>query len=166
MKSNDKAVALAKDVLKWLKYMNIRAGQYFEEIDIDQLNKGAKQKSRVKILKNCEVCALGACVVSGFNLDGNSILDEYVVETNLHKIRNIFGVDESNEIEGAFERAEAWEGTFIPDAEAFGKTFKDNKARLAAIMQNIVDHDGYFIPGTNGKNARKYSKTFPAKAAK
>lgn len=82
----------------------------------------------------------------------------------VEKSEEIFGVENAREIEVAFEQGAGWYSYHdledFEDAGDFGKYFKDDKARLAAIMQNIIDHDGHFIPGTNGKNAKKYKRTF------
>src|ERR1043165_3171280 len=63
----EKAVAVAKDVIKRLKYLNIETrhymcGQIPSKLKISE--KDDLKKHVAKVEKYCKVCALGACIIS------------------------------------------------------------------------------------------------------
>lgn len=149
MKSNDKAVAIAtdnlkvqvaKDVLKYLKYFNLTHSGYFYG-DSNTIEEASTPET---ILPLCEVCALGACYVSSMLLSGktpsqNDEADEVAI--------SIFGQDNAALIEAAYEKWPARiTGKLTFAAKEFGERYKDDYERLGAIMENVITHDGEFVP--------------------
>ena len=162
MESRPEVVAIAKDVLKYIPYLNIVSGEYFSGYgaNFGIVNELSTQKFLNK-LKKCRVCALGACFLAERRISGNCIPHASGQELK-NDLGNIFGAKELSDIESAFEREEFNTFDYVGshDSIAFGKYFKNEAARLAAIMQNIIDHDGWFIPGVDGKNATKYPRVY------
>lgn len=175
MKKSEKAVALAKDVLKYLRYMNVRDGVAYcygrlpDSIKDDCPGKEEAQKHIAGLTKNCKVCALGACFLSYIRLfdkvalrdispskpefstfsAGESVdVDYYDIVGQLNKI---FSEKQMVLIESAFEQhcvqfAYDIDQDDIEAAEIFGQKYAEPKKRLRAIMQNIVRNNGVFKP--------------------
>lgn len=167
MKENKKAVTVAKDVLKHLTgYKVVAANGYIKypnnDFDTNQYFGLCKTEITKKIQKDCEVCALGACLVAAFNTDFAqpthllSFLSESF-DSGMLQLKTIFG-DNYRKIEDAFESCEYDEYDEHNDVTDFGLKFDDDKERLRAIMQNIVDNKGNFVPGKEGVKADKYLK--------
>lgn len=165
MRENKKAVAVAKDVLKHLTGYKVRSGNSyikhdnFEEEDYFGICKTELSK---KIQKECEVCALGACLVSAFNTGfaQPKHLYQFINENfneGMNTLKDILGKD-YREIELAFETTDRDAIYYESDSEFFGSKFSDDKERLRAIMHNIVENRGNFVPGKEGENAAKYLK--------
>lgn len=125
------------------------------------------------LLDGCEVCALGsifACGLQksmGLSLRGaaasdlehecevgfNVTLDDEVVREQL---RPYFSLKQLYMIETAFEytydyfnfhrASDGLDDQEIEVARAFGRKYMSPKKRLIAIMQNIVDNNGTFVP--------------------
>lgn len=160
--TNKKAVTIAKDVISLLNMHLIKAktGDYVslvaseEEWDIKSLQKILKKRSKTKNPKPCFTCGIGACLVAriwkknNFNIDSdNFYTDRGAVEDGL---KDTFSERELDLIESAFEMIvgsmdgnieyEQW------DAVRFGKQYKSDRNRLIAIMNNIIENKGRFIP--------------------
>lgn len=174
-------VAIANDVLKLLNsrhlkvassngYLVVKDNTDIKDIVGDNMLCDA-QPSINKLVKNCEVCALGSAMVSYVRLFDNITLrelgihnsfwdkDEIIIETDKidisEKLGDIFSLEQLDMIEAAFER----DSTFadyedkgdsfhnkINKSLLFGEKYKSDRQRLIAIMQNIVDNDGTFKP--------------------
>lgn len=174
MLKTEKAVAIAKDVLRQIRfYRNVNKGSYVagnlgitaDDLDYDKC--GAKEHIS-EITKSCSVCALGACFLSYVRLFnkvkfqdvvgawGNIMLDRY--ELNDGTLGTVFSETQLLLIESAFEQKDMFDVTDLgeetylrvkhelEDAIDFGKKYTDNKKRLRAIMLNIVKNNGKFIP--------------------
>lgn len=174
IKPNLKAIEIAKDVLANLDGLNVRRGSFLRPREVYEADKTASKYMRLKryvsrlvfAKKECKVCALGAIYLSSFNLPefkGQSPANITGSETDRNVIecaKSIFGTDAA-EIETAFELGAGWGAgrlgyQAIQNAGRFGQRFHDAKLRLRAIMQNVIDNDGNFIPGVDGSNAEKY----------
>jgi hypothetical protein len=157
LKKSEKAMLVAHDVIQQIKVRNFNVGKgdyvgLFGDLDVDD---AAPAKENIcQIGRACTVCAKGALFLSTIGRVNNARVDE-VVYSGDYEICNrlvaerIFTQVQLDKIEEAFEM---WNG---PDscydeagstAHHFGKAFQDDDHRLVAIMLNILDHDGKFVP--------------------
>ena len=167
---NEKALAIAQDVLKNLGGQYVaRAKVYAAEAkwnvpDEDIPTEGELQKALDK-MKSCNVCALGACVLSKARLFNDLPITEMFYggffeldsEDAYREIEDVFGVTQRAMIESAFERSDmrSFEDDDHDDevtedeieiAKAFGHRYNDAESRMRAIMENIVANGGVFVP--------------------
>ncbi|MGH2611653.1 MAG: hypothetical protein ACRDFB_01225 [Rhabdochlamydiaceae bacterium] len=168
-----KVETLVKDTymnIKWPPSGKYSLKKYAEEIanlfthllnnKNDQLQKYIPQ-----LKKNCEVCAIGAFFLSTIDKYNQCRVGDFVdkycgfsVNTMNTKLRKIFSSRELNVIETAFMGIlfnNSYESPLSNsdenDALAFSKKFNNNKKRLKAICQNIIEN-GTFIPSkSDGK---------------
>lgn len=176
-KKNKKAIAVAQDVLNQLKYKNYKpvVNYYFnaEKIDVSNLSLENKDVCDLlpKLCKKCEVCALGACLLStarlydnmpadevfminrDYNWTTNSYKDPYLTlrrsdeETFADLLSDVFDENQCSLIESAFERT--CRGNYEDHEEVcraieFGEKYDDDKKRMRAIMRNVIRNDGWF----------------------
>lgn len=157
-KRRRKAVAVAKDVLKWVSPSRAATGHYiFEPLaerveqregNFSRLSPKAQAKVAQKT-KTCSVCALGACFIStiakyggpGF---GSYIQDTFNVDSMRATLHEVFSDEQLNEIETAYEKNLSFRGS--QKAESFGCRYVTDIGRLRAIMRNIIANKGVFIP--------------------
>ena len=168
-KINSRAILVAKDVIKQIEHYSVCEGSYInvcipnttydkiKPIDLRDLIPTLK-KARI-----CKVCALGACLISkaklfdnvpleGMFKDSNITNSKYLLCNNkIHSLlQEIFPNQQAELIEAAFERSDNYGGNNssenIIKAVDFGNNFDFPKERLIAIMQNIIDNRGFFIP--------------------
>jgi len=157
----DKIIAIAKDVLKWVNTYRLAHGSYLEgsvpaviDNDVDL------QSCADTVVKYCEMCALGALLLSkarlyddvpvrdikytyssddlGTNIStGNSYIKE--------RLAGIFTSQQLNLIETAFE---CWSATDPAEqrAQRFGKQYRNLTERVIAVMNNIIANNGEFKP--------------------
>jgi hypothetical protein len=162
--TNEKGIAVAQDVLKHLDIMKVSEGAYLKlELASGNESKltdtGDLQDQIGVAVQECQVCALGACLLSKARLYDAvpsrvvfrffQISDDEGIRSLL---RDVFDIDTINLIETAFERhIFSWcrHGSCENDllhAERFGDRHKCPYARMRAIMNNIVVNSGYFVP--------------------
>lgn len=103
------------------------------------------------INERCEVCALGALMLSKvrifneYNFRNRIIREGYAGQSSVTSALNdVFTKAQLTLIENTFEKNNVF-GHF-EDAENFGKRFPLPTDRLRAIMENIIQNDGTFIP--------------------
>ena len=172
----ERAVAVAKDVLKIMKKPTVEASQSTYITAPLEITKGDEDKEVQELLpdimKDCKVCALGACMLAKIGLYGDcKVRDifenitnvyEYYSPTsklnglgeNIHdELRSIFSYKQMDMIESAFEQSEMYSygglddaPKYIHDSIAFGDKYEDDTDRLRAIMRNIIRNAGQFIP--------------------
>ena len=189
---NEKAIAVAQDVLAHLPEMMPTRRTYINgsidaRDDADE-NKDDLQKYVDVATKECEVCALGACMLSyarlydnvpmrdiaAFSGDGWDVSAdrEEIVET----MCEVFSGAQLALIESAFERTAM--GSIEASAHAlcaavdFGREHVNmvglaspqdtNTAVLRGIMENIIANDGYFVPTSPTQGAKHDERTAPA----
>lgn len=111
-------------------------------------------------LQKCQVCALGACLISQVKLFNKLPLGELVnygggIDPTRDMVSGIlsrfFSKDQLDLIEVAFEAISEYDGGVQKkechlDAERFGMEYSNPKKRLKAIMGNIIVNDGEFCP--------------------
>jgi hypothetical protein len=189
----ERAIAVAKDVLKSIKrYKAIRTGKAFvkmyspktkykdgkyEDTEVEKIIEANKKDSKAtakKLQPYCEVCGLGACLMSVVTLENKfkfSGLDgQYnnMIETDdmVRRLKAVFSMHQMYLIENAFERGrgyfqpsnvwnldphvnekqiEIWESS-RQAAITFGKKYGAAADRLRAIMKNIIANEGVFVP--------------------
>ena len=167
---SEQRVTIAKDVLEQL-----RLGRYYAEQSTyfsmpaptaEPLKPGQDLQSL--ILQNdrtCTVCALGACFASAVRLsNGVALSEETIGFDNFadepgdtadfgndavfnEKVASYFSNRQLALIESAFEKDDDFSrGYDVEDAIDFGQAYEDDTDRLQAIMENIVEHGGNFVP--------------------
>ncbi|RJQ24579.1 hypothetical protein C4577_07355 [Candidatus Parcubacteria bacterium] len=148
MTKKEKAVAVAKDVLKHLRSLKFTGCASYCEGDGLNISKDENVQPHIsKLVKNCEVCALGGMFLSYIRLFDNvkyeKIIEPKYYEENeyqihvdrdyiIDKFKGIFDRDVLDCIEDAYEGG--WD-EFYPDP----------RDRIKAIMKNIVKNNGRFI---------------------
>jgi len=149
-----KRVAIAKDVLLRIKKKNIKQYQgdfflnkedIFEELDEKDSIQDAINSSQ------CEVCAKGALVcswVGNFNKVKKEDIESFEVNLVFEDaapkgLVKLFGRDMLDSIEYNFEGEDyAWT-SHNALRKGYNKKYNNN---LRAIMQNIIENEGKFIP--------------------
>jgi hypothetical protein len=162
-KRREGRVAIAQDVINRIYADSIKIktdNGYVVGIEDMQFNKRdesviSKEDCNL-ITKSCSVCALGSMLISRIDLFNSVSWIDLEYDPGFSDIKDsledYFDGRELALIETAFEK---WDVngfdlglTFyeIEQAIDFGKKIKKSKDRLLAIMQNIVDHNGTFVP--------------------
>lgn len=159
-----KAIAVAKDVIKRLKYLKLSMLSYisgpvpeFSKLKEEDFQNMISKKHIKEIEKNCFVCALGACILSKARLY-NSIpfskfASTYYVWVGREKafsfLKDIFGRKNTSLIECAYSCVpnKGNLGTHEEKVKAskFGCLFPNEINRLKAIMNNVITNNGSFI---------------------
>lgn len=150
-------VAIAKEVIANInaKTFKIKKMTY---VHIDHEHRTGRTLTReraTELLPHCEVCALGSllmCRIAKFGSLAPAPLDtNHVTHGRTRQgLADAFDEDELNLIESAFELANfgrgqcGWESAI--DAIRFGRARPRKRDRLLAIMHNIVDNKGTFVP--------------------
>lgn len=159
-------VLIAKDVIKLINsgILNLGHVGYVtpdssdeSEMFSDWLNEG----DFTGVVKKCTVCALGAATLASIVRKDNkeklnaikdiaSYFDYDLVDGNLS---DVFDGRTMGLIETAYERQFVREHDSvelteeeIDEAVVFGADHKNSANRVIAIMQNIIDHKGKFVP--------------------
>lgn len=161
-----KRVAIAKDVLKQIKAKKflIESGN-FAIIrngimpDPDVFDKGYLLSKEVEA---CDVCAIGAAIISGIRLFNKVTFNNPHIDPieSWNLIREFFEPEQAVLIENAFEIGcgaynENWseeeplpevDQSEIDKAMEFGQEFDNETERAVAIFTNIVQNKGVFKP--------------------
>jgi hypothetical protein len=156
----DPRVAIAQDTIEQLGTLEVTRGTYLtrytwsEKIPYED----QAQQHIDKISKDCYVCALGACFLSYIRLfndvkvsdlvRGDRQEDLYLYSTSSFiksRLSQYFTHDQLLLIEAAFE---GWRVADYCSEQVcdFYDKHPDPKERLRAIMQNVIDNNGEFIP--------------------
>jgi hypothetical protein len=166
-----RAVAIAKDVLSQLRKRQngyvACSGVYIHREALEAMNPDEAKDLRdnLKAMQkgdSCKVCALGSAILSKARLFDKvpcqDILageDEIDVEAIREHLHDAFSEAQLDLIESAFEGANMSSGetprvnaspNAIEAAIEFSQKHDDDKARLRAIMTNIVKNEGVFKP--------------------
>lgn len=168
---SEQRIAIAKDVLAQLKlgFYKADAGTYCEIIKLKNDIEDAPEKldkvfvALKKQGASCEVCGIGSCFVSLVNLGDKAKTDDFLssmvedrdsIDDSSMRIllRKVFAPRQLSLIETAFERDEFNDAKdnagyeHVQKAKQFGQRYSSDKGRLTAIMNNIVENKGTFIP--------------------
>lgn len=155
-----KRVAVAADVIAQLEARTIEAGWSYFVTYVGNFPPGDLRKSFLEAaddMRPCEVCALGALFYSQVSLgNGVTLSRSFACFTRDHltrKLEQIFEESQLDLIEAAFEKnatvASVNKHPTPPNtgrAVAFGAMHKLRHERMIAIMKNIVENDGTFVP--------------------
>ena len=167
-------VAIAKDVLEQIRIKRFTpySGKYISSINFKnglyKSEMGSKDiKSNFAKIKNCSVCAMGACLMSATKFANKlNFEDVGVHRTDFkdEKVKDLFSSIFSPEqlllIEIAFEGNDSGAdrmgydifGADYPTCEITQKCdefylkYEDEKSRMVAIMKNLIKNKGEFKP--------------------
>lgn len=152
----EKRVRVAKDVL-----LRIKSGQYRPATGNWLRAAGPFDPDAPAEEIQCECCALGAVLASaaicskrgtlGKVFDESEDLGGHLADREHTRLSGLFSTRQAVMIEQAFEGPFGYfcDEEFPMNLNSlafFGKYEEDPQARLAAIMQNIIDNGGKFVP--------------------
>jgi len=163
---NEKVVAVAKDVLSRLNRLNLQKNNGYlvrNGSDWGLEVKGGLQKVVDEMEGHCEVCVLGACLLSAARLyEEVPILEIITAHKELYFTEDIvlkllfkvFTEQQCLLMEAAFEKdatrafAKPYIGNTPYLAEKFGEmaSMKSPRLRVLAIMRNVIQNNGEFDP--------------------
>lgn len=167
MSATERRVAVAKDVLALLRSRQapeIIEGNYCEGLplpyvydkNLDSYEENRRALHEVLEPALCAVCARGAAFLSAVRLFNQVTVYEAETESDYKGPRGLslklFGARTVGLIEYAFEGEDASAETMgMPHSDqqrciAFYRAHREPKARLRAIMENVVANNGRFIP--------------------
>lgn len=150
-------VAIAKDALAWIKagVLIPSAGVYVEPVDRSMRRAiwyypDPDKQLRDVFLGKCEVCAIGAMFLAKAVRFDDVAVDQFL---NFHaKLADHFEKRQLAQIEAAFEgKISGGYGDRISLEEAapafaFYRQHREERSRLVAILTNIIDNNGEFVP--------------------
>ena len=167
----EKRILIAKDVIKQieLKRYLAKSGSYIELPYTGKYrtlyNTNLDIKQNFEEIDNCEVCAMGACILSLTKIKNKlnfSDIGGTVTSLNKEKVKSLFNKTFTPRqllmIETAFEKGttgdklgrEFYNHRLTLDeifkCLNYAKKYSSSKSLLIAIMQNIIDNKGMFIP--------------------
>ena len=141
MTQPEKAVAVAKDVLKHLKNIRAISGNSYiylaEPLPLRIAEHTSGQKHIDAITSRCEVCGIGACFLSYIRLFNNATVRQVIraySASMIDKMQDVFSRSTLEDIERAFE-----------SEDGLKKRYRNDNQRLRAIMLNIVRNNGIFV---------------------
>ena len=154
---NKQRIAIAKDVIAMIDSKKIIPSYNIGYMSFSA-NFSNKKVELCEIIETnqCRVCALGGMLaahvmkVDNFRIDGDCLNSIHRFEIT-DQLEDYFSIEQLDLIESAFEVSHM--GSSLPvdsnqinKAIKFGMTKLDTCARIKAIMQNIIDNDGTFVP--------------------
>lgn len=183
MTKRERAVAVAKDALKWISRADVACGKYLHACGIRlDLNKDLGVQS-AKVIKECSMCWKGAALVakarvfdevsvasmSSENCLGPGLFVDATGGYVTAMLRSVFDAKTLDYAEAAFEQttdlADVRYDDELKRAVEFGQRFDDNTDRARAVFKEIVRQGGVFRPGAAlarlnraGENSKAKSK--------
>lgn len=167
MSKVQKRIAIAKDVISQIRAKKFKAtpGTYCE---LKTSQKKLKLSGSVELqtlleegaINKCNVCALGGIFMSKVSLGNKFNLNSRYDKIQTHidddemisNLRGIFSELELRTIEYAFEGGDinsSFLGKpmhFHARLRSYSKVYKKSEDRLLAIMENIINNKGKFVP--------------------
>jgi len=174
-KPNPIAEDIARDVLNQLSILRVDRGRYisgpYEYVEPEP--SGTMHDHEVYLYERCTVCALGACLLSYVRMHDDVPIQRILAARPqsplksarwsieaasidvIWELRKVFNQEQLDLIESAFERFDmSVHQTNVNAAISFGMHYAKDKdgwpthehAVLAAIMRNILEHRGHFVP--------------------
>jgi hypothetical protein len=169
-----KAVLVAKEVLEQLGTLDLRYGVYLAGTVVKGRLTGDDLQNNIEYFKEeCRMCALGACLLAKARLFDavplyailtgstyGAAQDKQNVsptrETTFSLLQDVFSEEQLDMIESTFEKrmmstrvartAPPEQIQQLWDAAQFGHQFVGYHERVQAIMENIINNNGLFIP--------------------
>lgn len=152
-----KRVEIAKDVIMHLETDKILAmhSGYASIPDVFNIRKWSLDTDVRDVINAaqhpCAVCALGAIFIADVIKRDNLSIAKYESmsgSTNVRdKVKDYFEDEQLSLIETAYEKT--CMGAILPnswEAVAFGRSIQSANERLVAIMENIIENYGTFVP--------------------
>lgn len=162
-------IKVLKDVISYLKSGKIIAtkGKYLRLIGYRKTIQDDDQVHELIEQSVCRACGIGGLFMATVMLKNelkvselNSPYGERAAREFKHGVddygmrrymSSLFDEDQLALIEATFEEDDAFGPGYYDDnrrdiAVAFGKTFRTNKARFLAICENMLAHNGKFVP--------------------
>ncbi len=156
LSKQEQRIVLAKDVIAILRAKKITARKlcYFEMYEGDFIDVARSTDIKSSLGKvTCEVCAIGGLFISEIMYAGYNIAIEDGYSDNIKDRLNVyFTSDQLGLIETAFENDTdfAMESVcpyeVVMKAATYCEKFGDPEESMINIMQNIIDHEGEFVP--------------------
>lgn len=158
MTLTEKRVAIAEDVIRQIEMLEIIARcSVYLNITTKNTDRGHLSELMQKDeIDSCRCCAKGALFMGYFNLNKEKKRSEDPVVINDMNfspdqfeapLRGIFSKHQWNLIESAFEASDFMQGKGDAGrAIAFGNKHRGESRRMIAIMENIIENDGIFMP--------------------
>lgn len=168
-------IEVIQDVLASLGHLHVKASNGYiiprnEDKALASCKLDSKEGAR-NLQQSCNVCAKGALFLSQVALHNKFDLTEFenpgVYNSNyfaakhsliLSKLRELFTAGQISLVETAFEKEVFRNGKRIWEDEgdvptkketraiAFGSQYRAPRARLRAIMENMLNNQGFFVP--------------------
>jgi hypothetical protein len=156
-------LALARDILKQMRGMDVQRGSYctIKDPKLDALldkNIGKQLQDFIPKLINrkrpCKVCARGALFLSQVAKVDKFKVPVYISVSTIQEYQDDYiGADQAALIEAAFEQnayytdkrkgINPWVGI---NAVQFGRLYPNPRKRLRAVFKNIIKNKGEFKP--------------------
>jgi len=151
MTKDEERVVIAKDALAWIEAGALEPYSSVYVAPTRRLRPEDNGKElRDVVLGECRVCALGAMFIAKAvrfdecKVDGVMTFFGQNVRGHLSQY---FEREQLGFIEAAFERCGSFASTGDPStAVAFGRKHRTDRARLIAILRNIIANNGTFCP--------------------
>lgn len=166
-------VRIAKDVIDQLtkKKIKARTGVYLSlggEVTLGSMGESSARDVLASV--RCEACALGSLFVSSVHIKNGLLASETFVNSSVYdevadiingvvscdtsvmreRLEEYFDEQQLDLIESAFETSDMGDGTIdsvlLDRAIQFGARYNDHTRRMKAIMQNVIDYRGTFVP--------------------
>lgn len=160
MSKKEKRIAICQDVIKQIRANNLKleCGSYVvsPKEKFSYSGKNVSKEDCDTLRESCYVCALGSMLISRIDLYNKITWND--VDFNhgwsyqvMKALRTYFKESQLILIEAAFEIDQIKYSmevnkSSIEEAILFGKDHDYLDDRLLCIMQNIIDHDGKFVP--------------------
>jgi hypothetical protein len=163
----ERRVLIAEDVLKQIEVGAYRPlkGFYINDFTVTRVNTRTKSIQKLFDDIECQCCALGACLLSTTKYKNKLVVDD-VIELRSKSgawklLKDVFTSKQLLMIEYAFEGRFGGdrvgedcfkdELSFPEEKECveFGRNYVNSRPRLIAIMKNIIENKGEFIPTKN-----------------
>lgn len=163
MSQVEKKIAIAKDVIALIKaeVLNAEKGYKYETFykEMIEYTPDSQVQSvlndRIETVK-CDVCAIGAVALAKIRIGNDCTKEDLGANESdnlIDNVSDIFDEAEMRLMEVMFESVgmtdeaeemveEVYGDDTLWQAEAFHQSYKDDNARLIAIMQNIIDNEG------------------------
>ncbi len=151
--AKERRVVLAKDVLKHLKVKGLITAQKGIYLLFNKEYADGQQADEVIKKGGCEVCAIGALFVADVLIRDKITAHDSIYLHNIRKrLNHHFGKEQLDLIEAAFEVKYmnlvnfGAIGIKAEKAINFGRKYTNSHNRMKAIMKNIIENKGTFIP--------------------
>lgn len=170
----EQRVLIAKGALKQLKTDVYNTSHTFLHIELakePEENESLQEYLEPSNIEECNVCALGALMVSSVRKKNNLFYSQYYMSVKPHNqhdgygsvLTKVFSLKQIILIENAYEMGTGAYNTspnigygllgcykkddrILQKAIAFGKAYEDDTERMEAILKNIIKNKGSFKP--------------------